>query len=338
MADEEDLEYALEKNIIDNETKVLIEEYNERLTQNNVPIIYNLRHLRKLLHIKKNEQGRFFGKSRQQSYNKFNIPKKSGNSRTIEAPVKELKIMQKWIKDNILDKFQASKHAKGFIKNTSIYDNALPHVNKELVINMDLKDFFPTITYADVFKLFKYFGYTTEVSHLLTQLCTNGENVLPQGSPASPSLSNLVCLKLDKRLSRLSTVNGFAYTRYADDITISGSKGIKSSLPLIYKIIEEEKFIINEKKTRLQYSFQRQEVTGLIVNKKVSITHKLRKELEDAIYYCKKYGVVSHMTKINCNKSFYKEHLYGIAYFVKMIDSNKGLFYLRQLDEIEWLY
>ena len=142
MLDEVDLEYALEKNIIDDETKALIIEYNERLAQNNVPIIYNLRHLRKLLHIKKSEQERFFGKDRQQSYNKFNIPKKSGGVRIIEAPVNDLKAIQKWIKDNILDKFEASKYAKGFIKNISIYDNALPHVNKELVINLDLKDFF----------------------------------------------------------------------------------------------------------------------------------------------------------------------------------------------------
>ena len=109
-------------------------------------------------------------------------------------------------------------------------------------------------------------------------------------------------------------------------------------MSLIYKIINEEGFSVNENKTRLQYNFQRQEVTGLLVNKKVSITHKLRKELEYAIYYCKKYGVVSHMEKIDCDKSFYKEHLYGIAYFVKMVNREKGLDYLRRLDEIEWLY
>lgn len=335
---EDEIEYALEKKLIDNETVKYIQQYDERLTENNVPIIYNLRHLRKYLNIKKQDQDRFLGKFRQQSYQAFNIPKKSGGYRTIEAPVVELKIIQKWIKDNILDKLEASPFAKGFIKNKSIYDNALPHVNKELVICIDLKDFFPTIKYSDVFKIFKYIGYTTEVSHELTQLCTNGNNILPQGSPASPVISNLVCLKLDKRLSKLAEKIGFTYTRYADDITLSGKVAIKYCLPLIYKIIKEEGFELNEKKTRLQYNFQRQEVTGLLVNKKVSITKKLKHELEYAIYFCQKYGVVEHMSKINCNKSFYKEHLYGIAYFVKMLDNIKGRKYLQELDKINWIY
>ena len=338
MLFEEDFDYALDKGLIDFETKELIEEYNERLIENNVPIIYNLRHLRKFLDIKKSEQENYWGKTRQESYKIFKIPKKNGGYREIEAPTEKLKTIQRWIKDNILDSFQVSDFAKGFVKNRSIYDNALPHVNKEIVINLDLKDFFPTITYSDVFKIFKYIGYTTEVSHLLTQLCTNGKNKLPQGSPASPALSNLVCLKLDKRLSRLAEKNNFTYTRYADDITISGKKTIKYTLPIIYKIINEEHFIVNESKTRLQYSFQRQEVTGLIVNKKVSITKRLRKELENAIYFCKKHGVISHMEKIGCNKSFYKEHLYGIAYFIKMISPSEGQEYLNNLDQISWLY
>lgn len=334
----EELNYALEKGLIDKNTEMLIKEYDERLTQNNVPIIYNLRHLRKILNIKKSEQNLLFGNNRQDSYTTFKILKKSGSYREIEAPNDKLKSIQRWIKNNILESFNVSEYAKGFVKGTSIYDNALPHVNKDLVINLDLKDFFPTISYSDVFKLFKYIGYTTEVSHLLTQLCTNGKNRLPQGSPASPNISNLVCLRLDKRLSRLAVKNNFTYTRYADDITISGTKWVKNFLPIVIKIINEEHFIINESKTRLQYNFQRQEVTGLIVNKKVSITKKLKKELENAIYYCKKFGVISHMQKIECNKSFYKEHLYGIAYFIKMISPVEGQEYLNKLDEISWLY
>ena len=157
-----------------------------------MPIIYNLRHLRKLLHIKKSEQERFFGKDRQQSYNKFNIPKKSGGVRIIEAPVNDLKAIQKWIKDNILDKFEASKYAKGFIKNISIYDNALPHVNKELVINLDLKDFFPSIDYSQVFKIFKYFGY--DLSKPL--------NELPLSADDYQTLEHL-CFILTEKLKKL---------------------------------------------------------------------------------------------------------------------------------------
>ena len=331
------IEKAFQVGLITEEEKGLIEEYNKRLTDNNVPIIYNLRHLRQLLGIHKSAQERLFGIKQIESYKTFFIPKKSGGVRKIEAPNDELKTIQLWIKENILDKFSVSQYAKGFVKGVSIYDNAKQHTKKELVINIDLKDFFPSIGYNEVYKVFKYIGYTESVSKLLANLCTNPCDVLPQGSPASPVLSNLVSLKLDKRLGCLAKKIGADYTRYADDITFSGEKTIKKYIKVIKKIIREEGYKINEEKFRLQYYYQCQEVTGLIVNNGVSVPERYIKELENAIYYCKKYGVVDHMKHIDCEKGFYKEHLYGLAYFVKMIDSKKGIYYLKQLDEIKWI-
>lgn len=331
------IEKAFQVGLITKEEKNLIEEYNKRLTDNNVPIIYNLRHLRQLLGIHKSDQERLFGIKQIESYKTFFIPKKSGGTRKIEAPNDELKAIQLWIKENILDKFSVSQYAKGFVKGVSIYDNALQHTKKELVINIDLKDFFPSIGYNEVYKVFKYIGYTESVSKLLTNLCTNPYNVLPQGSPASPVLSNLVSLKLDKRLGCLAKKIGADYTRYADDITFSGKKSIKKYIEVIKKIISEEGYTINEEKFRLQYYYQRQEVTGLVVNNGVTVPERYIKELENAIYYCKKYGVVDHMKHIDCEKGFYKEHLYGLAYFVKMVDTKKGTNYLKQLDEIKWI-
>lgn len=327
-----------EHGIISQEAYDLIKIYAGRLEQNNVPVIFNLRHLRKILHIHKSMQQTYFGEGKGSLYKEFRIPKKSGGFRKIEAPTNDLKVRQLWIKENIIDKVAISQYAKGFKRNTSIYDNALPHVNKELVINVDIKDFFPSITYREVFKLYIYLGYTKQVAHLLAKLCTNSENVLPQGAPTSPGISNIVLLKLDKRLSELAKKSNCCYTRYADDITFSGAKSIKSLLPLICSIVEEEGYQINRKKIRLQYSNQRQEVTGLTVNKKVSLSKSTLKEIENAIYYCQKYGVESHMKRINCEKAFYKEHLYGIAYFCKMVDIEKGERYLKELDKIEWLY
>lgn len=336
MATQQQLQRAYEIGYISKEDKELIEEYNCRLSKNGVPIIYNLRHLRKILGIHKSAQDRLFGEKRNESYHVFQIPKKSGGVRIIEAPSDELKKIQLWIKENILDKFNPSIYAKGFKKGVSIYDNALPHVGKALVINIDLKDFFPSIKYSDVYKIFKYIGYTDGVSKLLTKLCTNSKNVLPQGSPASPALSNLVSLKLDKRLSRLAESIGADYTRYADDITFSGSVSIGKYTDVIRKIISEENYEVNEDKFRLQYAYQRQEVTGLIVNNKISVPEKLITEIENAIYYCNKYGVVNHMSRMKIDKGFYREHLYGIAYFIKMIDKEKGEKYLSKLDEINW--
>lgn len=338
MFTNEELDDYVEKNIISQKAKELITEYSNRLSENNIPIIFNLRHLRKILKIEKRKQDLYFGEERQYAYHEFYIPKKSGELRCIEAPIDELKNYQIWIKENILDVFTVSDYAKGFKKGSSIYNNAIIHVNKELVINLDLKDFFPSIKYNKVFSLFNYFGYTKEVSHLLTKLCTNSNNVLPQGSPASPSISNLVSLKLDKRLSALAKSANASYSRYADDITFSGAKSIKYILPLVFRIVFEEGYVINERKTRLQYSYNRQEVTGLIVNKKLSLPKEKIKELENAIYYCKKYGVYEHKKKINCKKNFYKEHLYGLAYYINMVDKEKGHKYLSELNEIYWGY
>jgi retron-type reverse transcriptase len=338
MITEEKLNFAVRQQIITYEEKDLINEYSERLNKNNMPVIFNLRHVRKIFDIKKKDQDRFFGNQRFSNYHKFEIHKKNGGIRTIEAPNDDLKAIQTWIKEKILDNINVSEHAKGFKKNTNIVDNAKLHVEKELVINLDLKDFFPSITYAQIYRIFCYFGYNNQVSHLLTKLCTNNENVLPQGSPASPSISNIVSLKLDKRLSKLADTYKATYSRYADDVSFSGSKYIKNILSIAYKIINDEKFEINEQKVRLQYCFMKQEVTGLIVNKKVTISNHIVKELDNAIYYCQKYGVVSHMKRIGCDKSFYKEHLYGLAYFVKMVDIEKGVNFLKQLSEVVWDY
>lgn len=216
----------------------------------------------------------------------------------------------------------------------SILDNAKKHVGKDLVINLDLKDFFPSVGYETVIRMFSYVGYRRDVAHLLTMLCTNASNCLPQGSPASPAISNHVLLKMDMRLGKLAESVGADYSRYADDITFSGDKKIASIVPIVYQIIQEEGYRINEKKTRLQYRNCRQEVTGLIVNEKVSVSSKTEKELKNAIYYIKKYGIRNHMEHIKCDKFFYVDHLYGLAYFIKMVDEEKGKKYLTELNKL----
>ena len=213
------LQTALLQGVLTQDTYDRIIEYRRRLEENNVPVIYNLRHLRKILGIQKKEQDVFFGKEKNSLYKTFSIPKKSGGVRHIEAPCKRLKEMQRWIKDEIVDKFVVSEYATGFRRSMAIVDNARKHVGKELVINMDIQDFFPSVTYAEILLMFMYAGYRKDVAHLLTKLCTNAENVLPQGSPASPSISNHILLKLDKRLGRLAESVGADYSRYADDIT-----------------------------------------------------------------------------------------------------------------------
>ena len=326
------------KGIITHESAELLEKYSQRLTANNVPVIYNLRHLRFLLSIKKKMQYKYFGADRKCSYRVFYIPKKSGGFRKIEAPSHELELIQRWIKSNILEKFHIADSATGFKKNTSIVDNATCHCNKRYVLNMDIQNFFPSINYSRVFKLFNYIGYGKEVCHLLTQLCTNDNNVLPQGAPTSPIISNLVNIKLDKRLSAFAKSIGGNYTRYADDITISSDTNLYKYIGVVKTIINDEGYIVNEKKTRVTNSGQKQEVTGLTVNTKLAVNKKIKRELNNAIYFINRFGLTDHMKKIQCDKAMYKEHLFGLAYFVKMVEPEIGNIYLKELNEISWLY
>ena len=336
MENVERINDAFNRGLIDEQTQQALLSYRERLASNNVPVIYNLRHLRKIFQIRRNEQELFFGSRRDELYNTFSISKKAGGKRTIEAPSDRLKAIQLWIKREILDSFSASQYATGFRKNYSIVDNAERHIGKDLVISMDIKDFFPSVTYAQVLTVFVYIGYKLDVAHLLTKLCTNAQNVLPQGSPASPALSNLVALRLDKRLGTLAESIGCDYSRYADDLTFSGNKTVKSIIPLVELILFQEGFILNSSKTRLQYKHQRQEVTGLIVNTRISVSSKLKTELDNAIYFIRKHGLSDHMKHIQCDRSFYKEHLYGIAYFIKMVNRDEGMCYLSKLDSLAW--
>jgi len=171
---------------------------------------------------------------------------------------------------------------------------------------------------------------------MFSRLCTY-DGHLPQGAPTSPYLSNIVCLKLDKRLSLLAKKYYANYSRYADDITLSGNCGINKMLPVVETILKDEGFSLNNDKTRLAYAYQRQEVTGLIVNgNSVRVNKRYIKKLNQDIYYCKKFGVKSHLKHIECDKRFYKEHMYGKAYFVNMVDKELGSKLITELDGVDW--
>lgn len=271
-------------------------------------------------------------------YHNFLIPKKSGGERIISAPNDQLKIIQKRIKEIFLDKLPISIYAHGFVNGRSIVTNAIIHTKKNEVYNIDIHNFFPSITEKKVYIVFnKIMKLDNNTSKYLTNLCTyNGR--LPQGAPTSPVLSNIVSKKLDKRLGAFAAKNGLNFTRYADDITFSGNRINTYQRSIIKKIIIDEGFVINKNKERLQKSYDKQIVTGLIVNDKLKVNSKLIMELKNAIYYSMKFGVLNHMKFANIDFSFYKEHLYGMAYFVKMVDSQRGDLFLNQLDDIAWPY
>lgn len=205
-------------------------------------------------------------------YHSYKIKKKSGSFRIISSPFVELKAIQRWVLRNILDKLNTSPYAKGFIKGKKLIENAIPHTNKQYILNIDLKDFFDNIPASHVFSIFHALGYPPLLSYQLAKVCTKN-GVLPQGAPTSPSLSNLVCSRLDYRIGKYCEKNALSYTRYADDLTISGNKLdiMKNAKHTILKIIEDEGFIINFGKLKLVGPRLKREVTGLVVNSVLGI-------------------------------------------------------------------
>lgn len=331
------LEHLLKNNNYNKEYIEKCKDYANRLLKNNLPVIFDAIHLSRLI----GTDIEFIYKlvfSQDLFYHITYIPKKNGKMRELRIPCLELKYIQRWILDNILSKINISKYATGFCNKHSIVDNAKYHINKDCVISIDIEDFFPSIKFEKVFRVFAYYGYTKEVSFFLAKLCTYKDE-LPQGSPASPMLSNVVNLKLDARLSSLAETYNAAYSRYADDITFSGNCGIKKIIGISKKILKEEGYTLNEQKTRVRYQHQRQEVTGIIVNGDVlKVNKKYKRKLEQEIYYCTKFGVKHHMEKTNNNKAFYKDPLYGKAYFIKMIEPEIGKSMIEKLNQIDWEY
>lgn len=239
-------------------------------------------------------------------YQTFTIKKKSGADRTIHAPVKGLKSILRSLNFVLQCLYEPHEAATGFVLEKSIVDNAKKHVRHHYVLNMDLKDFFHSfdrnrVKMGFVYAPFDLNGDKEPLAYLLASICTHpfeieGEikTVLPQGSPTSPTLTNILCKKLDRRLNGLAKRFGVTYTRYADDITFSSLHSIFNDEAFnkeLNRIIEEDqKLVINPKKTRLQKAGYRQEVTGLIVNDKVNVRRRYVKQIRMWLYYWEKYG------------------------------------------------
>jgi len=222
-------------------------------------------------------------------YNHYVIKKKRGGERHIFAPEIQLKQFQKrlnyflqayylWIKPPEVHGFVINPHY--LEKHCNIAANASVHTGKKYVLNIDLKDFFPSISAKQVKNLFTspFFNYNEQIAIALTLLATY-QAKLPTGAPTSPVLSNFVCNNLDTRLYFFCNFNGLQFTRYADDLTFSSNTIISQDIiENIILLIRENGFEINEKKLRLKSSNRKQTVTGLTVNEKVNVDRKLLKK------------------------------------------------------------
>jgi len=210
-------------------------------------------------------------------YRTFRLRKRSGRGyRQIAAPSRELKGLQRWVAAVILRERDLPDNCTAFRRGSSITANARPHANRGFVFNADVKDLYPSITLARVIGLFEAMGYPPLVAFALGKLTTYKRR-LPQGAPSSPHIANLICRKLDRRLAGYCQAAGWTYTRYCDDITISGPGRMGGGPSKVREIVESCGFRLNHRKTRVMRRNSRQTVTGLVVNTEVNLPRERRK-------------------------------------------------------------
>lgn len=217
-------------------------------------------------------------------YTTFTIPKRSGGSRTIEAPDEELKALQRAISRRLLARLHSHTCCVGFERGLSIVHNANAHRRRAVIVKMDIRDFFPSTTEKRVRTFFRDLGWSKEAAEVLTRITTH-RGALPQGAPTSPRLANLVNFRMDARLNGLASKYNAVYTRYADDITFSLASENAAALDAFSastrRILGDFGYSVHRRKKRSvrRRTHQQQRVCGLVVNEKVALPRDLRRRL-----------------------------------------------------------
>lgn len=291
-----------------------------------LPVIFDKQHLCQML----NMDG-----LKIDAYTTF-LVKGRNKTRKITAPSRRLKIRQRWVLEHILERIDVSNFAHGFVKDRSIVTNARNHVSNKYMLNMDVRHFFPSISSKRVTQVFEGIGYTSETAQLLSNLCCY-RDALPQGGVTSPYLSNIICIPMDESICQFAASIGCQYSRYADDITLSGNVPLDDAIEKLTQILSQYGFEVNTEKTRLFNEHQVKHVTGLIVSDQVRIPKRFKRALKQEIYYCRKFGAFRHLEHISASKSVnFQEHLYGKIYFVNMVEPELGQQLLQLANDIVW--
>lgn len=287
-------------------------------------------------------------------YHRWTVPKRDGGTRLISSPKPDLKRAQRWIARQITEHLPVHGAAHGFLSGRSTRTNAEVHAGAALVVKLDLRDFYPSVTLPRVRGLFRKAGYTEQVAAVLALLCTEapreelelrgklyhvatGPRSLPQGAPTSPSITNTLCLRLDARLAGLARKQGFSYTRYADDLTFSwhdrtGDPPLGKLLFALGVIVSDEGFTINDKKTRVMRAGARQKITGLVVNAAgegvaaARVPRRTVRQLRAAIH---------NREQGRAGKGEDLEQLRGLAAYIHMTDPRRGRELLERIARLE---
>ncbi len=274
-------------------------------------------------------------------YRRFTIPKRSGGERVISAPMPRLKHVQHWILEHILEPIELAAPAHGFVPGRSTVSNAVEHVGAAVVINVDLRDFFPTVTYRRVKGLFAKLGYSEQVATVLGLICSEpdivestldgvtyyaarGPRRLPQGAPTSPAITNVMCRRLDNRIAGYARAHGLTYTRYADDLTLSSKDGaidVGAVLGFVRRVVAAEGFAVHPDKVRIVRRGRRQEVTGIVVNEKPGVVRAELRRFRALLYQIEKDGPAG---KRWGHGGDVLAAALGYASYVAMVDPVKG--------------
>lgn len=297
-------------------------EYIDVLEKKGLPVIFEVEHLSKMMGVKYEDINKMIFSS-DNFYRTFFIKKRNGGRREISAPYPSLALCQTWIKENILSLDKSHFCSYSYIKKRSVVANAKIHLDCHSLLKLDLSDFFPSIKINWVINYFHSLGYSENVAFALASLCCLND-CLPQGGRTSPDLSNLLLKSLDKRLYRLAQKFSFNYTRYADDITFSGEDIPVVFIRYVSDIVSSYGFVLNENKVRLIKGKKQKIITGLDVSGEcVRLPRKTRRELKRQVYYIRKYGLLSHISKQKIKDPSYLQSLLGkLGYWVHVEPNN----------------
>ena len=258
------------------------------------------------------------------NYKIYNIKKKNGKLRKIYEPYSILKHIQRKILENILNNKSISIYAKAYHKGISLKDNALPHLNKDVILKLDIKNFFESISFFNVYESsFSIEYFPKSVGMILTYLCTYDDH-LTQGSPTSAYISNLVMKEFDENIGNWCTTNNINYTRYSDDMTFSGNFTPSEVINLVHNNLSKLGLELNKDKIHVIKKSFRQSVTGIVVNEKVQVNITYRRDIRQEMYYINKYGLKNHLKvkNIKMNHKNYLNKLYGKILYVLQVNNN----------------
>ncbi len=327
----------------------------ERLERYHLPFFDGIESLAEAMNVSVGEL-RFLSFHRKVSktthYHRFYIQKKLGGLRLISAPMPRLKAVQLWILEHILMQIPLHPSAHGFRPAHSIVTNAEPHVGQDIVVNMDIKDFFPSITYKRTKGLFCSLGYSEQLSTIFALVCTEpdvddieldgetyyaakSERHLPQGAPSSPAITNVICSRLDSRLHGMANALHLSYSRYADDMTFSGAHVTEKQLATLLwqteQIVNDEGFALHPGKLRVMRKGSRQEVTGIVVNERVSLPRKTLRKFRALLFQVEKDGFQGkHWNGHDVSLTT----LMGFARYVTMVNPEKGRPLLERVERL----